>query len=379
MPEIQITTKTNLRDAFAELRTVNPLLELEDRILQNGTNYKVFKNAPKTMRDLFDMIGLLHGDFPFLLNNGNQLTYSEAISKAKNLANYLSKQGLSCGDRVGICMQNCSEWIIAHLAISAHGATSVPLNSWWKEDELKYGIEHSEIKILFLDEKRYEYTKDLQVKKIIVSSTKFTDCTNFSDTLMGEYDVWPEQNAKDEDINVILYTSGSTGVPKGVMLTHLAVINSILGFYTFGELRAIIHQEQLLNVEDASVLLNVPLFHVTGLITQFLLSMVAKRNIIIMHKWDATDALELIDKYKVTNLSGVPAQSWDLLNHPDVDNYDLRELNSNSLRKEISIVPQKTFVFSVSISEAIRFGRKASKETIINAIKDSPIAFLKIS
>tara|TARA_B000000532_G_scaffold243751_1_gene240738 strand:+ start:1096 stop:2766 length:1671 start_codon:yes stop_codon:yes gene_type:complete len=326
MANTKITTKVNLKEAFADLQTTNPLLSLESRILKNGIEYKVFNNAPKTIRDLIDVIGMLHGDFPFLLDQGNQLSYSQVVSKTKNLANYLTKHGITCGDRVGICMQNSAEWIIAHMAISAHGATSVPLNSWWKEEELKYGIDHSEVKLLFVDEKRYELTKSFKVKKILVSDKSFDDCIKFSETISHNYESWPEGNANDEDVNVILYTSGSTGLPKGVMLTHLSVINSILGFYTFGELRSIIHQEQLLNIENASVLLNVPLFHVTGLITQFLLSMVAKRNIIIMRKWDATEALELIHKFKVTNLSGVPAQSWDLLNHPKVDNYDLSSL-----------------------------------------------------
>ena len=84
--------------------------------------------------------------------------------------------------------------------------------------------------------------------------------------------------------------------------------------------------DNLLEAENASVIVNVPLFHVTGLVTQFLLSMLAKRNLFLIHKWDPLEALELIDKFKVTNISGVPTQSWELLNHPDVDNYDLSSL-----------------------------------------------------
>ena len=81
-----------------------------------------------------------------------------------------------------------------------------------------------------------------------------------------------------------------------------------------------------MEAENASVIVNVPLFHVTGLVTQFLLSMLAKRNLFLIHKWDPLEALKLIDKFKVTNISGVPTQSWELLNHPDVDKYDLSSL-----------------------------------------------------
>ena len=89
MANTKITTKENLKEAFAELQTANPLLSLESRILKNGIEYKVFNNAPKTIRDLIDVIGMLHGDFPFLLDQGNQLSYSQVVSKTKNLANYL--------------------------------------------------------------------------------------------------------------------------------------------------------------------------------------------------------------------------------------------------------------------------------------------------
>ena len=323
MSEPKISTKENLKEAFAHLRKVNPLLEITDRPI-NGSNYKVFKNAPKTMRDLFTVIEFLHGDFPFIVEGKNQLTFAETIQKAKNICTYLNKVGIKPGDKVGICMQNCTEWVVIYVALSAYGVTVVPFNSWWKKEELSYGVEHSEVKLIFSDTKRYENLKDLNIE--IIVNEPIDNKQTFNEIVSGTSAEWPEANATEEDISVLLYTSGSTGLPKGVMLTHLAIINSLFSFYTLGELRKIVHNETLLDVENASVLINVPLFHVTGLVTQFLLSMLAKRKLIIMYKWEAKYALDLIKEHKVTNLSGVPTQSWDLLNHPDIDNYDLSSL-----------------------------------------------------
>ena len=323
MSEPKISTKENLKEAFAHLRKVNPLLEITDRPI-NGSIYRVFKNAPKTMRDLFTVIEFLHGDFPFIVEGKNQLTFAETIQKAKNICTYLNKVGIKPGDKVGICMQNCTEWVVIYVALSAYGVTVVPFNSWWKKEELSYGVEHSEVKLIFSDTKRYESLKDLNIE--IILNEPIDNNITFNEIVSGTSTEWPEANATEEDISVLLYTSGSTGLPKGVMLTHLAIINSLFSFYTLGELRKIVHNETLLDVENASVLINVPLFHVTGLVTQFLLSMLAKRKLIIMYKWEAKYALDLIKEHKVTNLSGVPTQSWDLLNHPDIDNYDLSSL-----------------------------------------------------
>tara|TARA_B100001079_G_scaffold150860_1_gene129402 strand:- start:1448 stop:3106 length:1659 start_codon:yes stop_codon:yes gene_type:complete len=323
MTEPKISTKENLSAAFAQIRDANPLLELDDREI-NGAPHKVFKNAPKTMRDLFSTIELLYGDFPFIAENKDELSFAETLAKAKNICHFLNESNIQPGDRVGICMQNCTEWIVIYMAIAAHGATAVPFNSWWKEEELKYGVAHSEVQLIFADKKRYENLRNLGIRCVV--NENIDNQTTYEEISNGSVADWPEANATEEDLSVLLYTSGSTGLPKGVMLTHLAVINALLGFYTLGELRKVVHDEVLLDVENASVLINVPLFHVTGLITQFLLSMLAQRKVIIMHKWDAKYALDLIKEHKVTNISGVPTQSWDLLNHPDIDDYDLSSL-----------------------------------------------------
>ena len=323
MSEPKISTKENLKEAFAELRKANPLLEITDKDI-NGSKYKVFANAPKTMRDLFVVIEFLHGDFPFIVEDKNELSFAQTIQKAKNICKHLNDIGIKPGDKVGICMQNCTEWVVIYVALAAYGVTAVPFNSWWKKEELSYGVEHSEVKLIFADQKRYQLLKELNIELIV--NEKLDGVKTYDEISSGNTENWPEANATEEDICVLLYTSGSTGLPKGVMLTHLAIINALFSFYTLGELRKIVHNETLLDVENASVLINVPLFHVTGLITQFLLSMLAKRKLIIMYKWEAKYALDLIKEHKVTNLSGVPTQSWDLLNHPDIDEYDLSSL-----------------------------------------------------
>ena len=323
MTNQKVSSLNDLRVAFEELRHVNPMLELVERNI-NGTDHNVFKNAPPTLRDLINTVQLLMGDFPFINDRGTQYQFSEIIAKAKSIASYLAEQNLKPGDSVGICMQNSIDWVIAFLGVAGSGITCVPFNSWWKEDELAYGVEHSEVKLIFVDQKRYDLAKNLNVNLVV--SGNVDGAASMDDALNTSADNWPELNAKDEDIAVVLYTSGSTGLPKGVMLTHLSIVNSMLGFYALGELTTHITKEPLLQVENASVIINVPLFHVTGLITQFLLSMLAKRNMYLMHKWDAEEALKLIHNEKITNLSGVPTQSWDLLNHPDVDSYDLSSL-----------------------------------------------------
>ena len=323
MSEPKISTKENLKEAFAELRKANPLLEITDKDI-NGSKYKVFANAPKTMRDLFVVIEFLHGDFPFIVEDKNELSFAENIQKAKNICKHLNDIGIKPGDKVGICMQNCTEWVVIYVALAAYGVTAVPFNSWWKKEELSYGVDHSEVKLIFADQKRYQLLKDQNIELIV--NEKIDGVKTYEEISSGNTENWPEANATEEDVCVLLYTSGSTGLPKGVMLTHLAIINALFSFYTLGELRKIVHNETLLDVENASVLINVPLFHVTGLITQFLLSMLAKRKLIIMCKWEAKYALDLIKDHKVTNLSGVPTQSWDLLNHPDIDDYDLSSL-----------------------------------------------------
>ena len=128
MTNQKVSSLNDLRVAFEELRHVNPMLELVERNI-NGTDHKVFKNAPPTLRDLINTVQLLMGDFPFINDEGKQYQFSEIIAKAKSISSYLAEQNLKPGDSVGICMQNSIDWVIAFLGVAGSGITCVPFNS----------------------------------------------------------------------------------------------------------------------------------------------------------------------------------------------------------------------------------------------------------
>ena len=139
----------------------------------------------------------------------------------------------------------------------------------------------------------------------------------------------PEVEVGPEDDATILYTSGTTGRPKGAVSTHRAVVQALMGFGCKTSIEGLRRPEEAAGTTGPPVfILIVPLFHVTGNVPVMLGSLASGLKLVIMHKWDPGRALELIEREKVTHLVGVPTQSWDLLEHPDFDRFDTSTLVS---------------------------------------------------
>ena len=140
---------------------------------------------------------------------------------------------------------------------------------------------------------------------------------------MQQPDTQPDDNA------TILYTSGSTSHPKGVLSSHRAIIHSLLGWEAAAALaRANSGRAPRPRDMQPSMILTVPLFHVTGLNGQLLPSFRNGRKVVGMHKWEAEKALAIIEREKVTHFSGVPTMAYELVNSPNYDQYDLSSLRS---------------------------------------------------
>ena len=274
----------------------------------------------------------MHGDKEFLVYESERFTFNETISKAAQVGNALIAEGIKKGDRVAICMQNNPEFIFSYMGIVGIGAVCVPLNSWWVADEIIYAMEHCDAKVLFGDQKRLKGLDSLNnVKKIITSYTPDEEFLSFNDFINNHSGEWPNIEISRDDHATIYYTSGSTGKPKGVLSSQRGVISSMFSWACistiFSQREARLGKDDTpLASSESSILLCVPLFHATGSHVAFLMSILVGRKVVMMKKWDAGDAIKLISEEKVSDITGVPTQTWELLNHPDRDKYDLSSL-----------------------------------------------------
>ena len=302
-----------------------------------GVKMEVFKNAPPNLA-LALQNSRNHGDATFLLYEGERYTFARVMDEVDGLCHLLvNKYGVKKGDRVAVAMRNYPEWIISFAAIVSIGAVNVSFNAWWTEDEMKFALEDSGAKVLIGDQQRidtaHHVAREMGVKMLIARPET---------EVSPDIDEWSKEvkpglgpivaDIHPDDDCTILYTSGTTGRPKGAVSTHRAVVNSLLAFSARNSVLSLASdpEDKLMSQSEhpTSFILIVPLFHVTGCVPVMLSCFVAGLKLVIMYKWDAGKALPIIQDERITNFVGVPTQSWDLVNHPDFEKYDTSSLKA---------------------------------------------------
>jgi long-chain acyl-CoA synthetase len=296
-----------------------------------GVQTKVFKHAPPSLRHLF-AAARAHGDATFLVYEDERWSFTEVMRHVDAMAALLvDRYGVRPGDRVAIGMRNYPEWVIGFAAITSIGAISVSLNAWWTEDELDYALEDSGATVLVADVERVERAhaacsrlgcRILSVRAPEVAGVDRWEDVRDLDAAMPDVDVTPDMDA------TILYTSGTTGHPKGAVSTHRAVVHALMAFGCKAALDRLRRPEEQAPAATPTFILIVPLFHVTGCVPVMLSCFASGLKLVMMYRWDAERALELIERERVTNFVGVPTQSWDLLESPRFAETDTSSLVS---------------------------------------------------
>ncbi len=303
---------------------------------RHGVDMPAFTVAPPTMAHYFAHFCNEHKDVPFIVDGEIRMTFGETYAAAMCVAESLATQhGMKKGDRVGIAARNSANWMIGYMGIAMAGGCVTLLNGFWSGEELAYGIRLAECELVLADAGRAARLEgtDHHAKLIMIEHTA---------PAQGLANVWapPADPATSvamqmlgvltaDDLATILYTSGSTGQSKGAYSDHRGVVAGVMSYVAQSAMAKVLLESQGEDVSaQPSALVAVPLFHVTGEVPLFLQSYAIARKLVLMPKWNAEEALRLMDSEKVTYFVGVPLMSYEMATHPNKDQYDLSACRS---------------------------------------------------
>ena len=322
-------------EAIAQVTGPGQFFETQERDI-GGVRYRVFTNAPNTLPELF--AGARGSQKTFLVYEDEEWTFDQVMAEADALGHALVHEfGVRPGDRVGIAMRNLPEWIVSFAAILSIGAISVSLNAWWTEEEIDYAVGDAGLSVLIADPERMARAHPACERRDVTIIATRTDTLvpvppgvrRWKDVVvlgnpMPQVDIDPESDA------TILYTSGTTGFPKGAVATHRSICQALMAFGCNGTLQGVIRGPSTLpsTGNETCFILIVPLFHVTGCVPVMLSCFSMQFKLVMLHRWDPEKALVLIERHKVTQFVGVPTQSWDLLESPSFSKFDTSSLLS---------------------------------------------------
>ena len=312
-----------------------------DTVPVRGVPTRVWKNAPVSLAALA-AVGRSHGDATFLVYEDERVSFAAWHRAVAALAAELRALGVTKGDRVALASRNLPEWPVVFFAVTVLGAICVPLNAWWTGAELVYGLTNSGSKVLICDAERLARIEPHRaelpaLEHVIVSRLAEAPAGVLRlEQLIGTSAQWPSLPDADlpqaelapDDPATILYTSGTTGHPKGALGTHRNLVTNILSGGYSGA-RSVLRREDALPAPARKVILTViPQCHATACSATLMGAVAAGHTIVLMYKWDPVLAFGIIEREKVNMTGGVPTIAWQLLEHPERGNYDLSSIEA---------------------------------------------------
>ena len=297
------------------------------QVTRDGRDYPAIAVAPPALTYYFAHFCNEHADKTFLVAGEERLTFAQVHAIAQNVARALvAGFGVAKGDRVGIAMRNSPSWIALYMGVLMAGGVATLLNGWWQTGELAEAIADVDCRLVFADAPRAQ--RLAEATGLSAEVVPIDDRAPLAEALAkvtergGDAAALPMLGG--DDLATILFTSGSTGRSKGAYSDHRAVTQAIFNYLASAlTMLAITTQDGGSPPTQHATLLNVPLFHVTAEVPVFLQSFAMGRKLVLMPKWDAEEAMRLIERERVTYFVGVPLMSYEILTHPSRARYDL--------------------------------------------------------
>ncbi len=277
-----------------------------------------------TARTFAEHLAIVHGD--------RRLTWSQVGDQSARIARALLARGIGRGDHIALWLPNHPDWLLIWLAAVRIGAAVVPVNTRYKADEAAYVIGKSDAGLLFIEDRflGIDYLATVreirarlpQLHEVVVLGKAPEDFVGYGTLLRGADQVSDarlteaEAAVSPDALVIIVFTSGTTGFPKGVLHTHDVVRMA----------DTVAHWLEL--HPGDRILGHLPLFHVSGVFSSFLLALMTGGALIQLDRWNAATALELIERERISVLSGIPTHFVDLLDSPDLQRRDVSSLRT---------------------------------------------------
>lgn len=325
-----------LDTAWAELTAEGQPFEITT-IEVRGAPMKTFVAAPPSVRALW-LSTLQFADRDYLVYEDERITYGQAHSQVAAIANWLMDQGVKPGDRIAIAMRNYPEWMLVYWAGVSIGVAVVGMNAWWTASEMVYGFKDAAPKVVFADAERIariaeqpDMLGDATLVAVRADNAP-AGAVPYADVVARGGDLPEVEIDPDADAS-IFYTSGTTGFPKGAQLTHRGCINNLMNMMFAGQVSSLATQrgtgvfiDPEAPVPVPVTLVTTPLFHVTANNCGAYATTAAGGKMVLMYRWDAGEALKLVEREKILTVSGVPVMARELVTHPDFHKYDTSSL-----------------------------------------------------
>lgn len=297
-------------------------------------------DSPRLLPDVLDATAAARGDRLAVVHDDVHLTWAEVAKESRRLAKALLAGGVTRGDNIGLWLPNHPTWLLLWLAAVRIGAAVVPINTRYKPAEAEYILKKSEATMLVIEDsflgvhfpssfrqicpdwdgERSARLPDL--RRVVLAGRPEQGMTSFEEFADSGRDITDDDLEaagaanESEDTIIIVFTSGTTGYPKGVMHTHRAI-----------RMMTAVTEWMGIGPEDR-ILGHLPLFHVAGVFSSFLPALISGGAFVQMDQWEPTRALELVQGEGVSVLSGIPTHFIDLVRHPRLAEFDVSRLRT---------------------------------------------------
>ena len=299
-----------------------PFEMVEEEVL--GARLPVFVHRRRALHEILGE-SVEHGDRVYIATADRQLTFAEHAAQVASLATALREEyGVEPGDRIAINAANSPEWITAFWATVSIGAIAVAFNAWWSPREVAYGLEHSRPKLLIADLRRVEALPETSVPVLTVEEDLPRLAAAHPDAAL------PTADVAEDDPAAIVYTSGTSGRPKGAVHSHRNLL-AVVEYHRMNDALMTAFGDPT-DSRDRSYLLVLPLFHIASL-HNLAVPRLATGSKVALHEgaFDVDRVLSLIEQERVTNWGAVPTMARRLLEHDRIDRYDTSSLRAFSL------------------------------------------------